>query len=102
MFRDSNILENNVELSSDKLANIFRSVIDLPSTFIALNKNNQWNISQTIRAIVPEIERSCGASIASEVEKVLGGMTGALEETLSKLQQRLDELEQNVIYAIEN
>jgi|NOAtaT_6_FD_contig_31_6047633_length_380_multi_1_in_0_out_0_1 hypothetical protein len=29
-------------------------------------------------------------------------MTGALEETLSKLQQRLDELEQNVIYAIEN
>jgi len=45
MFRDSNILENNVELSSDKLANIFKSVIDLPSTFIALNKNNQWNIT---------------------------------------------------------
>ncbi len=102
MFRDSNILENNVELSIDKLTNIFKSIIDLPSTFIALNKNNRWNITQTIRAIVPEIERSCGASIACEVEKVLGGMTGALEETLSKLQQRLDELEQNVIYAIEN
>ena len=102
MFKESNLLENDVELSSDKLAHIFKSVIGLPSTFIALNKNNQWNITQTIRAIVPEIERSCGSSIAGEVEKILCGMTGALEETLSKLQQRLDEHEQNVIYAIEN
>jgi hypothetical protein len=90
MFKESHLLENDVELSSDKLAHIFKSVIDLPSTLVALNKNNQLNITQTIRAIKPEIERCCGASIAGEVEKVLAGMTGALEETLSKLQQRLD------------
>ena len=90
MFKESNLLENDVELSSDKLAHIFKSVIDLPSTFVALNKNNQYNITQAIRAIVPGIERSCGAFIAGEIEKVLAGMTGALEETFSMLQQRLD------------
>ena len=90
MFKESHLLENDIELSSDKLAHIFKSVIDLPSTFVALNKNNQYNITQAIRAIVPGIERSCGAFIAGEIEKVLAGMTGALEEMLSKLQQRLD------------
>ena len=83
MFKDAKLLENDFELSGDKLANIFKSVIGLPSTFIALNKKNQWNISQTIKAVVPELERSCGATIAKEVEGVLAGMTGVLEENLA-------------------
>jgi hypothetical protein len=56
-----------------------------PTAFIAFNKNNNWIINQTIRSIVPEIERSCGALAAAEIEKVLQGMTLTLEENFTQL-----------------
>ena len=70
-FKEEHILEPGVELNESKLSAIFKQVLALPTAFIAFNKNNNWDINQTIRSIVPEIERSCGASAAAEVEKVL-------------------------------
>ena len=70
-FKEEHILESGVELTESKLAAVFKSVLALPTAFISFNKHNNWDIKQTIRSIVPEIERSCGASVAAEVEKVL-------------------------------
>jgi hypothetical protein len=47
-FEEEHILESGVELTGEKLAAIFKSVLALPTTFITFNKNNNWDINQTI------------------------------------------------------
>jgi hypothetical protein len=51
---------------------------------------------------VPEIERSLGGGIASEVEKVLSGMCAPFEDIFSQLTLRLYDLEQIFINEIRN
>jgi hypothetical protein len=84
-FKEEHILESGVELTESYLASVFKSVLALPTAFIAFNKHNNSDIKQSIRSIVPEIERSCGASVAAEVEKVLLGMNNTLEENFTLL-----------------
>jgi hypothetical protein len=36
-----------------------------------MNANNKKDIEKIIQSIVPELQQSCGASIASEVETIL-------------------------------
>lgn len=48
----------------------------------------------------PEIEASVGAQMSQEIEGLLAGMSGILEENFGQLRSRLDELEENIIKAI--
>ena len=84
-FKEEHILESGVQLSERKLTAIFKSILALPTAFVAFYKNNNWNINQTIRSIFLEIECSCGTFAAAEVEKVLQGMTLTLEENFTEL-----------------
>ena len=38
LFKDSNVLDVDFELSKDKLGSIFKSILGLPNTFISLQK----------------------------------------------------------------
>jgi len=55
LFKDSNVLDVDFELSKDKLGSIFKSILGLPNTFISLQKNNKIEIQQVIKTIIPEI-----------------------------------------------
>ncbi len=63
-----------------------------------MNANNKKDIEKIIQSIVPELQQSCGASIASEVEKILMSIPQGFDE---KIREHLKNLEENIIKKIE-
>jgi len=59
-----------------------------------MNADNKRDIEKIIQSIVPELQRSCDASIASEVEKILMSIPQAFDE---KLSEHLKNVEKNII-----
>ena len=62
------------------MTGILKAVMELPNTFMALNKKTQWNVEQTIRSLVPEIERSCDKNITKDIQQVLVSMSDTFED----------------------
>ena len=85
MLKEGKVLEADFELTNDKLSSIFKAIISLPNTFVALNRKNNWDVTNTVKTIVPELERSCGATVANEIVKLLSGMTATLEDSFGQL-----------------
>ena len=85
LLKEGKVLEADFELTNDKLGSIFKAIISLPNTFVALNRKNNWDVTNTVKTIVPELEKSCGLTVANEIEKLLSGMTATLEDSFGQL-----------------
>ena len=49
-----------------------------------------------------DIEAAFGSSLSQEIDIVLSGMSNSLKENFGQLRSRLDEMEQNIIKAIQH
>ena len=63
--------------------------------------SNQWDFEKIISEMKKDIKAAFGSSMSQEIDTVITNMTKLLQENFRDLKSRLDELEHNIIRAIE-
>jgi uncharacterized protein YllA (UPF0747 family) len=63
--------------------------------------SNQWDFEKIISEMKKDIKAAFGSSMSQEIDTVITNMSKLLQENFRDLKSRLDELEQNIIRAIE-
>ena len=77
LLRENNILQEEMQ---GKIETIVGAIMKLQHTFVTQSKVESFNIQGIIKGMRPEIEASVGAQMSQEIEGLLVGMGGMLEE----------------------
>ena len=99
ILKENNII-NEGEQEKNKMEILVSTVMKLQHSFISQSSLHQQDTRGIIMSMIPHLQANLGATMSEEVTKILSSMTGLLDENFSQLRSRLDELEKNIIEAI--
>ncbi len=77
---ENGIIKQEEEKSRDKIEFAMKTAVNLQTTLMAQNNQNQWNMKAFLAVLKQDFEASFGSALSQEIDAVLNTMSSNLEE----------------------